>query len=71
MSTVADAVHQDAESKMQKAIEATQRELASVRTGRANPMVLDRIMVDYYGTATPIRQAANVTVPDGQTLMIS
>jgi len=63
-------IHQDAEDRMKKAIASTQQELASIRTGRANPQILDRIMVDYYGTPTPIKQMANLSVPDGQTLMI-
>lgn len=69
MST-AEQIHKDAEQRMQKAIGATQNELAAVRTGRANPQVLDRVTVDYYGTPTPLRQMSNVSVPDGHTLLI-
>lgn len=58
------------EDKMKKAIAATQRDFASVRTGRAAPALLDRIHVDYYGTDTPIKGMANISVPDGRTLMI-
>jgi ribosome recycling factor len=56
---------------MEKAIANLKREFANVRTGRANPMILDKIQVDYYGMPTPIRQVANVTVQDGQTLVIT
>lgn len=65
-----EQIHQDTESRMQKAISSTQQELASIRTGRANPQILDRVMVDYYGTPTPLRQMANISTPDGQTLLI-
>jgi ribosome recycling factor len=59
------------EDKMEKAISNMKREFANVRTGRANPMILDKIQVDYYGMPTPIRQVANVTVQDGKTLVIT
>jgi ribosome recycling factor len=65
-----EQIHQDAESRMQKAIAATQNELASIRTGRANAQLLDRISVDYYGTPTPLRQMSNISTPDGQSLVI-
>lgn len=55
---------------MKKAIAAVQHEMGSVRTGRANPLILDRVVVDYYGTPTPVRQMANVSVQEGQTLII-
>ncbi len=59
------------EEKMEKAITNLKREFANVRTGRANPMILDKVQVEYYGMPTPIRQVANVTVQDGQTLVIA
>ena len=59
------------EDKMEKVISNMKREFANVRTGRANPMILDKIQVDYYGMPTPIRQVANVTVQDGKTLVIT
>lgn len=59
------------EEKMEKAILNLKKEFANVRTGRANPMILDKIQVEYYGMQTPIRQVANVTVQDGQTLVIT
>ncbi|OGH97421.1 MAG: ribosome recycling factor [Candidatus Melainabacteria bacterium RIFOXYA12_FULL_32_12] len=58
------------EEKMQKTIAETKKEFTSIRTGRANPMILDKINVDYYGTATPLRQVSNLSVQDGQTLVI-
>lgn len=65
-----EQIHQDAENRMKKAIGATQNELASIRTGRANAQLLDRISVDYYGTPTPLRQMSNISTPDGQSLVI-
>ena len=62
---------QDAEEKMKKAIEATQRDFATIRTGRASPAVLERIMVDYYGTPTPIHQVAAVNTPEPRQLAIA
>ncbi len=61
---------QEAEVRMSGAIETLQRELASVRTGRASAGLLEGIRVDYYGTPTPISQTASVTVPDARTLMV-
>ncbi len=69
MPTMAE-IHQDAEERMKKAVASTQQELATIRTGRANPQILDRIQVDYYGTPTPLQQLSNISVPDGQTLLI-
>ncbi len=60
----------DAKVRMQKAIEATKREFASLRTGRASPVLLEQIRVDYYGVPTPITQVATVTVPEPRLLMI-
>lgn len=56
--------------RMEKAIENYQRELATVRTGRANPQMLDRIQVDYYGSPTPINQMASISVQEGRQLVI-
>ena len=58
------------EDKMQKAIAACKKEFANVRTGRANPLILDKVHVEYYGAPTPLRQISNVSVQDGQTLVI-
>lgn len=59
------------EEKMEKAIAQLSREFGSIRSGRANPAILDRVMVDYYGAPTPLRQMSQVTVQDGTTLVIS
>ncbi len=58
------------EEKMQKAIATCKKEFANIRTGRANPLILDKVQVEYYGVPTPLRQISNVTVQDGQTLVI-
>ena len=59
------------EEKMEKAITQMKREFASVRTGRANPAVLDKVVVEYYGAPTQLRQMSQVTVSEGTTLVIS
>ena len=58
------------EEKMEKSIDALLNEYASIRAGRANPHVLDKIKVDYYGTPTPIQQVANVSVPEARMIQI-
>lgn len=58
------------EGKMEKTIANLVDELGTIRAGRANPKVLNRIMVDYYGTPTPIQQVANVAVPDPRMIQI-
>jgi ribosome recycling factor len=63
-------VKSDAEGRMKKAIEALQRELATVRTGRASPQLVDRVEVDYYGAMTPLNQLAGVTAPEARLLVI-
>jgi ribosome recycling factor len=68
--SIKDVINQT-EDKMKKAVVALQREYASLRTGRAAPALLDRIHVDYYGTETPIKQMANISVPDARTLQIT
>jgi ribosome recycling factor len=60
----------DAERRMQKAVEALKHDLGSIRTGRASSSLLERILVDYYGTPTPINQVATVTVPEARLLVI-
>ena len=57
--------------KMEKAIAQMKKEFASVRTGRANPMILDKVLVEYYGAPTPLRQLSQVSVQDGTTLVIA
>ena len=61
---------QEAEHKMQQALEAMIHDFASYRTGRASPAILDRVHVEYYGVETPITQIANVSVPEPRQLMI-
>jgi ribosome recycling factor len=55
---------------MQKAVEATQRAFNTIRTGRANASLLDRVQVEYYGTPTPLKSLANINTPDASTIMI-
>jgi ribosome recycling factor len=61
----------DLESKMNKCVESTRAELASIRTGRATPALLDRLHVDAYGQSVPLKQVAGVTTPDARTLVIT
>ena len=56
------------ESKMTKTLESLEKELSTVRAGRANPHILDKITVDYYGAPTPLQQVANVTVPEARMI---
>ncbi|AHD05925.1 ribosome-recycling factor Frr [Paenibacillus larvae subsp. larvae] len=64
------SVKKNAEDRMQKAVAALQKELASLRAGRATPALLDRVQVEYYGAMTPLNQLANINVPDPRTLLI-
>ncbi len=61
----------DAEMRMGKSVDSLRTELTKIRTGRAHPSLLDQIVVDYYGTDTPINQVANVTVEDSRTLAVA
>lgn len=63
-------MYEDVKAKMDKAINAMENDFAGIRAGRANPAILDRVMVDYYGTATPIAQVGTISVPDPRMLMI-
>lgn len=60
----------EAEVKMDLAVEHTASEFGNIRTGRANPGILNRVTVDYYGTQTPLNQLAGFTVPDARTLVV-
>jgi ribosome recycling factor len=60
----------EAEAKMDAAVEHVQGEFATVRTGRANPAILHRVMVDYYGSPTPLQQLASFSVPDARLLVV-
>ncbi|SPT69719.1 Ribosome-releasing factor [Anaerobiospirillum thomasii] len=64
-------VKQKANDRMQKALESLRSRLSKVRTGRAQPAILDGVMVDYYGTPTPLRQVAQVNVEDARTLKLT
>jgi ribosome recycling factor len=70
MSDVAGTL-KDAESKMNKAVEVAKEDFASVRTGRANPSLFNKIMVDYYGTFTSLSQLASIQVPEARMAVIS
>ena len=65
-----DDVLADVKDRMDKTIESFRHDLLSIRTGRANPALLDKISVDYYGTPTSLKQIANITVPEAQQLLI-
>ncbi|MBC1216978.1 ribosome recycling factor [Trichormus variabilis ARAD] len=60
----------EAESKMQHTVEATQRAFNTIRTGRANASLLDKVLVDYYGSPTPLKSLANISTPDATTIQI-
>lgn len=64
-------IKKDAQSRMHKSVESLQNAFAKIRTGRAHPGILDTVMVSYYGSDTPLRQVANVTVEDSRTLSLS
>ena len=63
-------VIKDAGERMHKGVDALRREYSTIRAGRANPSVLDKIMVDYYGAPTPINQLANISAPEPRMLVI-
>ncbi|MBH8552100.1 ribosome recycling factor [Nostocaceae cyanobacterium CENA357] len=60
----------EAESTMQKTVESTQRAFNTIRTGRANSSLLDKVQVDYYGSPTPLKSLANISTPDATTILI-
>jgi ribosome recycling factor len=70
MSELIDELLDDANQRMHKSVEATHHEFGSVRTGRASPALLDRIVVDYYGTATSLKQLATISAPEPRLLTI-
>ena len=65
-----DEVVADAEARMNKTIEALQRELSGIRTGRATPALIEHIDVDYYGTSTPLNQLASISAPEPRLLTV-
>ena len=64
-------IKKDAQERMKKSVESLEHAFAKIRTGRASPAILDSIMVSYYGSDTPLRQVANVTVEDSRTLALT
>ena len=64
-------IKKDAQDRMEKSLEALRGHIAKIRTGRAQPSLLDAIQVDYYGSATPLRQLANVVAEDARTLAVT
>lgn len=71
MSEAVDELFLNGEEKMEKALNQLKKELGQIRSGRANPMILDKVLVDYYGAPTPLRQMSQVSVQDGTTLVIT
>lgn len=65
-----DEVMKDAKGRMEGVIAATKKDFASIRTGRANPSLLERIEVEYYGTMTPLNQLASISVPEARSMVI-
>lgn len=65
-----DDISRDAESRMARALEALERELAAIRTGRAATSLVERIQVEYYGTNTPLNQLASISVPEAHSIVI-
>jgi ribosome recycling factor len=65
-----DALLEDARTRMARSAEATQHEFSTVRTGRASPSLLDRVMVDYYGAQTPLNQLATISVPEARLITV-
>ncbi|HEY0280142.1 MAG TPA: ribosome recycling factor, partial [Solirubrobacterales bacterium] len=68
---ITDELLADAKDRMAKSVESSKGELATVRTGRASPHLLDRIVVDYYGAQTPLKQLANVAASDARLLTVT
>jgi ribosome recycling factor len=65
-----DSILTEAESRMSKSIQHLEQELATIRTGRANPTLIERVMVPYYGTPTPLNQLAQITAPEPRLLVV-
>ena len=66
-----EEIKQDANTRMNKSVEALKVELTKIRTGRSNVSLLDHVIVDYYGSEVPLNQAANISVDDARTLAVS
>jgi ribosome recycling factor len=71
MSEMIDELLADANERMQKSVEAMRNELATIRTGRASPNLLDRLNIDYYGAQTPLKQLAQVAATDARMLTVT
>jgi ribosome recycling factor len=67
---VTDDLRHDAEERMSRALDALERDLAAVRTGRASTALVERVPVEYYGTSTPLNQLASISVPEAHTIVI-
>lgn len=65
-----DVLLEDARERMSKSVESTQSEFSTVRTGRASPALLDRVVVDYYGAATPLNQLATISAPEARLITV-
>jgi ribosome recycling factor len=70
MSEIIDELLADARDRMSKSVESTRHEFGSIRTGRASPALLDRIVVDYYGTMTSLKQLATISAPEARLLTV-
>ena len=70
MTELTDELIADARERMAKSVEATQGEFGTVRTGRASPAILDRVVVDYFGAATPLRSLATINAPEARLLTV-
>jgi ribosome recycling factor len=68
--SVSDEIKRDLDSRMHRALEALERELAAIRTGRASTSLVERIQVEYYGTQTPLNQLASISVPEAHSILI-
>ncbi len=71
MSELIDELLADARERMSKSVESTTQQFGSVRTGRAQPQLLDRVMVDYYGAQTPLKQLASISAPEARLITVT
>src|SRR5699024_11002381 len=69
--TMSDQIIKETRSKMEQAVQAFSKNLATIRAGRANPSILDTVIVDYYGAATPLNQLATISAPEAKLLVIT
>lgn len=70
ITAVVKEIIREAEDKMHKTVEAFRRDLASMKAGRATPAILDKVLVEYYGSMTPVNQLANISVPEARMITI-